>query len=114
MFESANLVELAKLAESVITPEVVSEGKMWQLNDNLRHKIRLAMFGPGKPSCGSADLSVAERKELLSQFTKMVAGPIIESLPIYTAAWAVLMLYEEFVDAVLIQPLWEADLGGGD
>ena len=25
-----------------------------------------------------------------------------------------LMLYEEFVDAALIQPSWEADLGGGD
>jgi hypothetical protein len=113
MFESANLKELAKVVQGVITPEVVSEGKMWKLNNNQRHKVRLAMFGPGKPSGGSADLSLWEQKEVLSQFTKKVAGPIIESLPPYTAAWAVLMLYEEFVDAVLIQPLCEADVGGG-
>ena len=112
MFESANLEELAKVVQGVITPEVVSEARMWELNDHLRHKIRLAMFGPGSPNRGNADISVAEQKELLSQFSKMVAGPIIESLPPYTAAWAVLMLYEEFVDAVFIDPAWEPDLGG--
>ena len=51
---------------------------------------------------------------LLSQFTKKVAGPIIEALPPHTASWAVLMLYEEFVDAVFIGTVWEPDVGGGD
>ena len=114
MFESVNVLELAKVVQGVITPEVVSEGKIWRLNDNLRHKIRLAMFGPGRPNGGSADVSVPEQQELLSQFSKMVAGPIIELLPPDTAAWAVVMLYEEFVNEVFVHPLCEADVGGGD
>jgi hypothetical protein len=114
MFESVNLVELAKVVKSVITPEVVSEGKMWTLNDQQRHKIRLAMFGPGRPNGGIADGSPEEQRELLSEFTSRVAGPIIEALPPHTAAWAMLMLYEEFVDAVFVQAVMEADVGGGD
>ena len=114
MFESANLQELVKAVQVAITPEVIGEGKMWKLNDQLRHKIRLAMFGPGRPGSGFADVSVAEQRERLSQFTKMVAGPIIESLPPDTAAWAVVLLYEEFVDAVFVHPVRDADLGGGD
>src|SRR6267154_1033256 len=99
MFESANLEELARVVQRVITPEVVSDGKPWELNDQLRREIRLAMFGRGRPSGGNVAVSLAEQKELLGQFTKMVAGPIIGSLSPHTAAWAVLMLYEEFVDA---------------
>ena len=114
MFESANLEELAKIVQSVITPEVVSEAKMWKLTDHQRHKIRLAMFGPGSPNVGVAEVSGPDQKVLLSQFTKKVAGPIIEALPPHTAAWAVLMLYEEFVDAVFIGTVWEPDVGGGD
>ena len=114
MFESANLEELAKIVQIVITPEVVSEAEMWKLNDQLRHKIRLAMFGPGRPNGGIAAVSAPEQRELMSQFSKMVAGPIIEALPPHTAAWAVLMLYEEFVDAVFVHPDGEAEVGGGD
>jgi hypothetical protein len=114
MFESVNLEELAKVVQSVITPEVVSEGKTWKLNDNLRHRIRLAIFGSGRPTSGLADASAPEQKEMLSQFTNRIAGPIIESLPPHTAALAALMLYEEFVDMVFIQPVLEADVGGGD
>ena len=113
MFESVNLKELAKVVQSVITPEVVSEGGTWRLNERLRHKIHFAMFGPGRPNGGIFDMSTLEQRELLSQFTEMVAGPIIESLPPDTGAWAAVMLYEEFVDAVFIQPLCEADAGGG-
>jgi hypothetical protein len=114
MFESANLLELTKIVKSLITPEVVAKANMPKLNGPLRHKIRLAMFGPGRPNGGVADFSVAEQREMLSEFTKKVAGPIIEALPANAAAFAVLMLYEEFVDAVFIRPVWEADVGGGD
>src|SRR5260370_23392596 len=112
MFESANMEELAKVVHSVITPEVVADGKMWKLNEQLRHKIRLAMFGPGRPNGGNAVVAVADQKELMSQFTTRIAGPIIESLPPHTSAWAVLMLYEEFVNAVFLHPVWDADVGG--
>ena len=71
------------------------------------------MFGPGNTNGGLAAIAVLDQKEMLSQFTKRVAGPIIQSLPPHTAAWAVLMLYEEFVDAVFIHPV-EADVGGRD
>ena len=114
MFKSVNSEELAKIVQTVITPDLVAEGKMWKLNDHLRHKIRMAMFGPGWPNGRIADASVLEQREMLSQFTKMVAAPIISALPKHTAAFAVLMLYEEFVNAVFIQPVWEADVGGGD
>jgi hypothetical protein len=114
MFESVNVRELAKIVQSVITTEAVSEGKIWRMNDHLRHKIRLAMFGPGRPNGGSVEVSMRDQRELLSQFSKMIAGPIIEALPADTAARAVVMLYEEFVDAVFVRPLCEADVGGGD
>jgi hypothetical protein len=114
MFEQANLQELAKVVQGVITPEVVTDGKMWKLNDQVRHKIHLAMLGPGWRNGRIADASAPEQRELLSQFSKVVAGPIIELLPAHTAAFAVLMLYEEFVNAVFINPVWEADVGGGD
>jgi hypothetical protein len=85
---------------------------MWKMNGDLRRKIRRAMFGPGSPYGGPDDISAMEQSDLLSQFSKKVAGPIIETLPPHTAAWAVLMLYEEFVDAVFVHPAW--DVGGGD
>ena len=114
MLESTNLKELAKVVQSVITPETVAETKMWKINDSLRHKLRLAMFGPGRPNGGMTDVSVTEQRELLSQFTQMVAGPIMEWLPPNIAAYGVLLLYEEFVNAVFIHPTCEADVGGGD
>jgi hypothetical protein len=69
------------------------------------------MFGPGWPNGRIADSTVPEQRDVVSQFTKMVAGPIIDLLPTYTAAFAVLMLYEEFVNAVFIHAVWE-DVGG--
>ena len=114
MFESANLEELAKLLQSVITPQVVGDGKMWKLTDPTRHKIRLAMFGRGRPSNSLNADSPAKQSELLSQFTAKVAGPMIERLPPHTAAWGVLMLYEEFVNVVFVNPFWESEVGGGD
>ena len=114
MFETANLEELAKLLQSVITPQVVADGKMWKLNDQTRHKIRLAMFGRGRPNNSMANVSAAEQSEMLDQFTAKVAGPMIERLPPHTAAWGVLMLYEEFVNAVFVHPFWESEVGGGD
>lgn len=110
MFEATNLDSLAELVQSVITPDVVAQGKMSKLNDQQRHKIHLALFGPEKPS--ATDASIAEQKEMVSQFTTRIAGPIIEALPTDIAAFAVLMLYEEFVNAVFIQPVVEADVGG--
>ena len=112
MFESANLVELAKIAQSVITPEVVAGSKVWKLNEQSRHNIRVAMFGRGNPDLGMADASVQEQNALLTDFTRVVAGPLIELLPPHSAAFAVLMLYEEFVKAVFIQPVLEAEIGG--
>ena len=112
MFKFANLEELAKVVQRVITPEVVSGGTIRKLNDDQRRKIRLAMFAPGSFHGRIASASVPEQRELLSQFTNMVAGPISELLPPSTAAFAVLVLYEEFVNAVFIQPVWEADVGG--
>jgi hypothetical protein len=113
MFESANLQELGSLTRSVITPQVVEEGKTWNLDDQLRRKIRLAMFGSRRPRADHSAVSVPEQRELLREFTKRVVEPIVASFPPHTAAWAVLMLYQEFVDAVFIQPLWESDVGGG-
>src|SRR4051812_10065910 len=112
MFVSANLVELAKLAQSVITQDVISGSKVWKLNEHTRHALRTAMFGRAKPSYDVTDASAQEQGKLLGEFTGTVAGPMIELLPPDTAAFAVLMLYEEFVKAVFIQPLLEEELGG--
>ena len=60
---------------------------------------------------GLTDTSAEDQSDLLSAFSKRVAGPLIELLPPHTAAFAVLMLYEEFVQAVFIQPALEADVG---
>jgi hypothetical protein len=114
MFDHANPESLVKVVRSVITPEVVSEGKYWELNDRQRHDIHLAMFGPGAPSVTNAQTSPHEKKELQRQFTETVARPLMRALPPHTAAWGVLMLYHEFVDAVYVRPIWEADIGGGD
>lgn len=114
MFDSVNRQELARLVQSVITTEVVSDGKLWKLDEPLRRKIRNAMFGPGRPRPGAAEVSPTDQREMLSQFNQRVAGPMIEALPPHTAAWAVLMLYEEFVDAVFVLPYCGADIGGGD
>ena len=111
MFESANLAELAKIAQSVITPAVLAGSKAWKLSAQQRLTVRVAMFGHGRPDSGLTDASAEDQSDLLSAFTKRVAGPIIEQLPPHTAAFAVLMLYEEFVKAVFIQPALEADVG---
>lgn len=114
MFNTANLDELRRITQGVITQEAVEEGKTWKLDDHQRRQIRRAMFGPGKPNSGNGHRSVREQREMLNQFTKMVVDPIIESLPQDIAACAVLVLYEEFVDAVFIQPSWEEEGGAGD
>ena len=109
MFELANLGELEKLTMSIITPQVVHEGQVCCLDDPMRRKIRHAMFGARGPKSGR---SVLEQRELLGQFTKEIVEPILESLPPQAAPTAVLILYQEFVDAVFIQPIWEGDVGG--
>ncbi len=114
MFEQVNVEELEKIVRGVITPEVVTEGNLWHLNDGLRGRIRRAMFGPGRPTGGIANLSATEQRAVTNMFTKKVASPLIDSLPAHTSAWAVLMLYDEFVNAVFIQPEWDGDIGGGD
>jgi hypothetical protein len=112
MFASVNLAELAALARSVITQDVISGSKVWKLDAHARRAIRVAMFGRAKPACDVAGASAQEQSEVLSEFTSTVAGPLITRLPPDTAALAVLMLYEEFVKAVFIQPLSEDELGG--
>ena len=111
MFESANLAELAKIAQRVITPAVLAGSKACKLSEQDRHDIRVAMFGHERPDNGLTDTSAEDQSDLLSAFSKRVAGPLIELLPPHTAAFAVLMLYEEFVQAVFIQPALEADVG---
>ncbi len=112
MFALANVVELARIAQSVISQDVVSGSKVWRLNEQSRYDLRLAMFGRAKPDCDMIDVSPQDQSDLLSEFTETVAGPIIELLPPHTAALAALMLYEEFVKAVFIQPLTEEEVGG--
>lgn len=114
MFESANLPELARLAQSVITAKVVSGSKSWHLNDDIRQKIRAALFGRHKPDSAVAVIPPHEQKELLDQFSQCVAAPVIQLLPAETAAFAVLVLYEEFVNTVFIDPVMESDVGTGD
>ena len=109
MFESANLKELESLTMGLLTPQVVHEGQMWNLDDPTRRKIRHAMFGSRGPNRGR---TVLEQRELLNQFTKMIVEPIMDSFPPAAAPTAVLILYQEFVDAVFIQPIWEGDVGG--
>jgi len=113
MFESANPKELTKVVQSVITPEVVSDGKAWELSGKQRDRVRLAMFGPGRPT-GGGTVSRAEHKEILKQFKDKIAGPMLGSSPSHKARCGVLMVYEVFVDEVFIRPVWEPDLGGGD
>ena len=72
MFETAKLQELGRLTRSVITPQVVEEGKSWNLDDHQRRKIRLAMFGSRRPHRELAVVSVPEQRELLREFTTMV------------------------------------------
>jgi len=114
MFDHANPESLVKVVRSVITPEVVLDGKHWELSDRQRNDVRVAMFGPGAPSVTNAQTSSAEHKELQRQFSETVARPLMRALPAHTAAWGVLMLYHEFVDAVYVRHVWEADFGGGD
>lgn len=112
MFEHVNHQDLEKVTMSVITPQVVEEGRPWTITPDVRRRIRHAMFGARGTGGGLADAPVAEQRELLSQFTKMVVEPIVASLPATVSPWAVLILYQEFVDAVFIQPLWDGDVGG--
>jgi hypothetical protein len=114
MFDHANPESLVKVVRSVITSDVVSEGKYWELDDRQRQDIHLAMFGPGTPSVGNPHASLPEQKEAQREFTEKVARPVLRALPPHTGAWGVLLLYHEFVDAVYIRPVWEADIGGGD
>lgn len=109
MFDSANLKELEAITLGLITPQVVEDGNIGNLDDPTRRKIRHAMFGARGPNRGR---SVLEQRELLNQFTKMIVEPILESFPPAAAPTAVLILYQEFVDAVFIQPIWEGDVGG--
>jgi hypothetical protein len=114
MFESTNLPELAKLAQGIIATQGTSRSKPWNLTDDVHRRIHAAMFGRGVPDRHIADASAQEQKGLLNLFTQNVAGPIIELLPSDIAAFAVLLLYEEFVNGVFIDPMMEADIGGGD
>jgi hypothetical protein len=112
MFEFTNLEELKRLTLSILTPQVIEKGKSWTLESEMQRKIRHALFGARGATIGLASASIPEQREVLSQFTNEVVEPIIASLPAAASPLAVLILYQEFVDAVFIQPLWEADVGG--
>ena len=114
MFESANLQELTKVTLSILTPQVIEQGKSWRIDGDQRRKIRQAMFGTRAARSAPAGDSVPEQREALNQFTTRVVEPIIAALPAAASPLAVLILYQEFVDAVFIQPLWDADVGGAD
>ena len=112
MFESVNLVALANIAQSVVTPEVAAGAKAWRVDDHQRHRLHHALFNRGKPGPDVEGASSEEQSTLLSQFTTCVAGPLIELLPPTVAPFAVLMLYEEFVKAVFIQSVLQVETGG--
>jgi len=82
MFESTNLPELAHLAQSVITANVISGSRGWRLTDDVRRKIRVSMFGRHKPDSAVAGIPPHEQKELLEQFASCVAAPVIQLLPV--------------------------------
>src|SRR5687767_12863385 len=111
MFETVNLAALADIAQSVISSEVAAGTKPWRVDDRQRQRLYHALFNRGKPDPHVADATPEEQTALLGQFTTHVAGPLIELLPPTTAAFAVLMLYEEFVRAVFIQPMLRAETG---
>jgi hypothetical protein len=114
MFATVNLNEIRKIAHAVITEDTVARGRPWKLDNQQRKRIRVAMFGASRPKGKYGALSPIEQKELTGEFTKSVINPLLESLPQDVAAWAALVLYEEFVDAVFIQPLQEDEAGQGD
>ena len=112
MFAAANLPELARIARAVITPDVVAGAQVWKVDDKTRHDIRVALFGRAKPVFKTSDPTTRDQNTLLSDFTATVAGPLIAQLPADVGAFAMLMLYEEFVKAVFIQSVLEAEVGG--
>jgi hypothetical protein len=114
VFRRAAASPLRRIVGGIITQDAVDQGRTWKLTNHQRQKIRHAIFGAGMAGSADGELSPTDRKELFSEFTKKVVDPLIETLPKEIAAWAVLMVYEEFVDAVFIQPFWEKDIGGGD
>ncbi len=112
MFAAANLKELAHVAQTVITPEVVSGGDVWHVDEPTRHAIRVALFGRARPDLRTAETAAQDQNAVLRAFTATVAGPLIARLPADVGAFAMLMLYEEFVKAVFIQAVLEAEIGG--